>query len=121
LIFNSLIRSVKMKKFIITSIAAAAISGLVFTTAYAFNNNSAGQGSMMFARNNCPYASQGQGNKSMNKNMNQHRFKNNFTNCPNGSQMQNNNGKGFGPKDGTGNQGQRPLDGSGNGQKNNQK
>jgi hypothetical protein len=110
-----------MKKFIITSIAAAAISGLVFTTAYAFNNNSAGQGSMMFAKNNCPYTSQGQGRKAMNNNMNQQRFKNNYMNCPNGSQNQGNKGKGFGPKDGTGNQGQRPLDGKGYKTKNNQK
>jgi hypothetical protein len=120
LIFNSLKRSVKMKKFIITSIAAAAISGLVFTTAYAFNN-SPGSGSAMFARNNCPYASQGQGRQVMNNNMNQHRFKNSYMNCPNGSQMQNRKGTGFGPGDGTGNKGQRPLDGSGYGQKNNQK
>ncbi|MCB9481628.1 MAG: hypothetical protein H6680_07405 [Desulfobacteraceae bacterium] len=109
-----------MKKFIITSIAAAAISGLVLTTAYAFDN-SRGSDSMMFAKNNCPYASQGQGSQAMNNNMNQQRFKNNYMNCPNGSQIQGNKGKGFGPKDGTGNQGQRPLDGSGYGQKINQK
>jgi hypothetical protein len=112
-----------MKKLIIIAVVAAGVSGLLFTFAYAQNNGTFFDDKMMISQNTCPYGNNGQGRQGM-KNRNKNRNNNSYKNMNSDSKFKNQNmyknGKGYGPKDGTGNKGARPLDGTGYGAKNNQ-
>jgi|GEM_PF-5233131 hypothetical protein len=106
-----------MKRAIITFIAAAGITGLICSASPVMAKGSQGNkaGNKVSTQQNCPYSGS-QLKNIMNRNTIQNKRQNQINSRNIQNQNQNfNQQKGFGPGDGTGNQGERPMDGTGYG------
>ncbi|MGM0609104.1 MAG: hypothetical protein ACQESN_10510 [Thermotogota bacterium] len=104
-----------MKRAIITVIMVAGMTGLIYSTSPVMAKGGQGNrsGKMIRSQQNCPYNGSQQKNQ-MNRNTNKRQNRINSENNQNQNQSFNQQ-KGFGPGDGTGNQGERPMDGTGYG------